>query len=265
MEGVSLSSTDAPAKDRLLVTICTYNERENIVGLVSAIRQAVPAADVLVVDDNSPDGTADAVRQLQATDAHIKLLSRADKNGLGAATIAAFEYGLTHHYDLLLNLDADFSHPPERIPELLAAMDRADLVIGSRYVAGGSISGWGPTRHIMSRVINSYARLMLGIRSRDCSGAFRCVRLSMLSDLDFNAFVSKGYAFQEEFLYRCQRLGCVLAEVPIAFVDRRAGSSKINLREIVAAVRDIATLGLHRLRGKSVVKPQYALGTPNPR
>lgn len=265
MEGVSLSSTDAPAKDRLLVTICTYNERENIVGLVSAIRQAVPAADVLVVDDNSPDGTADAVRQLQATDAHINLLSRADKNGLGAATIAAFEYGLTHHYDLLLNLDADFSHPPERIPELLAAMDRADLVIGSRYVAGGSISGWGPTRHIMSRVINSYARLMLGIRSRDCSGAFRCVRLSMLSDLDFNAFVSKGYAFQEEFLYRCQRLGCVLAEVPIAFVDRRAGSSKINLREIVAAVRDIAMLGLHRLRGKSVVKPQYALGTPNPR
>ncbi len=233
---------------RILVTICTYNERANIVTLVPEIRQQLPECDVLVVDDNSPDGTADAVRTLQRTDPRVDLLLRTQKAGLGAATIAGFEEGLRRNYDWLINMDADWSHPPAVLPEIQRRMAEADVIIGSRYVAGGEITGWPWTRHLMSRGINWYSRLLLGITARDCSGAYRAYRASKLRDIDFSRFRSRGYAFQEEMLYRCQKAGCRIVEVPITFADRIVGQSKINVREIVRALWDLAVLSVTPLK-----------------
>lgn len=193
-------STESP---RCVITLCTYNERENISRLIPEIRAALPQADLLVVDDNSPDGTSDVVRQFSETDPQVHLLWRAGKEGLGAATLAGFQAAIERSYDFVLNMDADFSHHPRYLPALYAAMDRADVVIGSRYVSGGGITGWPFLRHFMSRGINIYSRWLLGLKSRDCSGAFRCYRISKLREIDFSKFRSRGYAFQEEMLYRC--------------------------------------------------------------
>ncbi len=230
-------------RPRMLVTLCTYNERENIARLIPAIRQALPAADVLVIDDSSPDGTAEVVRDLRLRDPQVDLLLRTQKAGLGAATLAGFTEGLQRGYDYLINMDADWSHPPAVLPALVAAMDDADVSIASRYVPGGGVQGWPWQRHLMSRGVNWYSRLLLGIRARDCSGAFRCYRAAKLREIDFARFRSKGYAFQEEMLYRCQRAGCRIRETPFVFVDREVGQSKINVREIVRALGDIAVLG----------------------
>lgn len=237
---------------RVLVTVCTYNERENITGLVPEIRAALPQADILVVDDNSPDGTAEVVRQFQATDAHVQQLLRQQKAGLGAATLAGFRWGIEQGYDALINLDADFSHPPRLLPALVEALRQADVAIASRYVRGGRIEGWGPRRHFMSRGVNWYSRWLLGLTPRDCSGAYRAYRTAKLREIDFARFRARGYAFQEEMLYRCQRVGCRFIEVPYTFVDRQVGRSKINVREMIRALCDIAALAWDRLRGVSV-------------
>jgi len=221
--------------DRLLVTLCTYNERDNLAPLIAEIWRFAPSADVLVVDDNSPDGTGKVADELAAADRRVHVLHRAGKLGLGTATLAGFKYGVEHGYDLLINLDADFSHHPRFIPALLAAMDRADVAIGSRYVVGGGVVGWGLRRHFMSRAINWYARTLLGLKTRDNSGAYRCYRVAKLRELDLERFLARGYAIQEETLYRCRRAGCRFQETPIIFEDRRYGSSKINLGESVAA------------------------------
>lgn len=239
---------------RLVVTICTYNERENVATLVPEARRQLPFADVLVIDDSSPDGTADVVRQLQAGDPQVQLLLRTQKAGLGAATIAGFQHALDQGYDFILNMDADWSHPPALLPELWAAMPDADVAIGSRYVPGGRIEGWSAMRHFMSRGVNFYSHLLLGIKPRDCSGAYRCYRSAKLRELDFSQFRSRGYAFQEELLYRCIRVGCRIKEVPFTFVDRKVGQSKINLKEVVRALWDIFCLGCDRLRGLPVRK-----------
>lgn len=224
------------AVDRLLVSLCTYNERENLTPLIEEIHRHVPQADVLVVDDNSPDGTGKAADELASANPRIKVLHRPGKQGLGTATVAAFRYAIEHDYDFLVNLDADFSHPPRYIPALLACMDRADVAIGSRYVAGGSVVGWGLKRHFMSRGINAYARLFLGLPTRDNSGAYRCFRVSKLRELPLDRIRARGYAVQEEILYRCRRAGCRFAETPICFEERRHGASKINWREAAAAL-----------------------------
>jgi dolichol-phosphate mannosyltransferase len=237
---------------RLLVTICTYNERDNIASLAPEVRRQLPDADLLVIDDNSPDGTADIVRQLQAADPHIHLLLRTQKAGLGAATLAGFQHGLDQGYDFLLNMDADWSHPPALLPQLQAAMADADVAVASRYVTGGGIEGWSWKRHFMSRGVNVYSRLLLGLTIRDCSGAYRCYRASKLREIDFARFRSGGYAFQEELLYRCMRVGCRVREIPYTFTDRAVGQSKINVREIVRALWDIASLGCDRIRGVPV-------------
>ncbi len=237
---------------RLLVITCTYNERENIERLIPEIRQTLPAADVLVVDDNSPDGTGDLADRLAANDSHVHVLHRAGKQGLGTAILAGFRYAIENGYDHLIVMDADFSHHPRYLPALQDCMQRADVGIGSRYVPGGGVTGWGPLRHFMSRGINCYARLFLRLKTRDNSGSFRCYRVSKLRELDLDRVRSRGYAFQEEILYRCRRIGCTFAETPIVFEDRRYGQSKINWRETVAALWVIARLGVDNLLRRDV-------------
>lgn len=250
-----MSSTPShrePPAPRLAVTVCTFNERENIARLIPLILEALPQADVLVVDDSSPDGTANVVRMLGQDDSRVKLLLRTEKSGLGAATLAGFQWAIDQGYDFVLNMDADFSHHPRHLPAVLRSMSSADVAIGSRYVPGGEIVGWSLKRHVMSQGINVYSRVLLGLRARDCSGAFRCYRIAKLREIDFTRFRARGYAFQEEMLYRCARVGCRMIETPITFEDRIVGQSKINLREMLRAVRDLFLLGLDRLRDTPV-------------
>jgi dolichol-phosphate mannosyltransferase len=239
------------SEPRILVTLCTYNERENVRQLVPEIRRTLPEADVLVIDDNSPDGTGPAADELAAADPHVRVLHRAGKEGLGTATLAGFRDAIAKGYDLLLNMDADFSHDPQYLPAIVEGMSRADVSIGSRYIPGGGIEGWGPLRHFMSRGINWYVRFLLGFSTRDNSGAYRGYRVSKLAQIDLNRIRAHGYAFQEEILYRCRLVGCRFAETPIIFRARRYGSSKINWRESAVALWIIFRLSLEKPRDDS--------------
>lgn len=247
-----MSSTTTPSESSLLVSICTYNERDNLGPLIDSIHQYSPDAHVLVVDDGSPDGTGELADELAASDARIKVVHRPRKMGLGTAILAAIEYALAHNYTYLLNLDADFSHHPRHIPELLAAMDHADVAIGSRYVLGGKVVDWGAKRRLMSWCINTYARILLRLPVRDTSGSFRCYRLAELGKLDLSLIKADGYAMLQELLYRCRRIGCRFAETPITFEDRRYGQSKINFGEVTSALGVILRLGFESLRGVPV-------------
>ena len=238
-----------PQAGEVLVTVATYNERENLPELVAEIFRELPQAHVLVVDDNSPDGTGQWCQQQAQLEPRLRCLHRPGKLGLGTATIAAMKYAVEHGYRYMINMDADFSHPPKYLPSLLAAMEPAgaapvDVTIGSRYVPGGAIEGWPPLRHLMSRAVNLYARCLLHLPVRDCSGAFRCYRTERLRHIDFDRVRSKGYSFQEEILWHLQRLGCRFAETPIVFVNRRRGHSKIDLREAFRALWIILLLAL---------------------
>lgn len=226
----------------LLVTLCTYNERENLARLIPAIHAVVPHADILVVDDNSPDGTGELVDTMAEGDARIHTIHRAGKLGLGTALLAALGYAVEHGYTYVLNLDADFSHDPASIPPLVEAMEHADVAIGSRYVAGGGVESWPLHRKLMSRVINGTTRWALGLALQDMSGSFRCYRVSKLAELDFDRVEARGYAVLQELLFRLHRQGCRMVEIPITFKDREAGVSKINWREAVAALAMILRL-----------------------
>ena len=238
--------------EKTLVTVATYNEMENLPSLVDEVFQIAPEVDLLVVDDNSPDGTGDWCDRTAAADQRLHCLHREGKLGLGTATIAAMRYGIEEGYRYVLNMDADFSHHPRYLPELIAAMDppdgpSTDVIIGSRYVVGGGIEGWPWHRHLMSRGVNCYARWLLGLKPKDCSGAYRCYRAELLAKLDFAAIRSRGYSFQEEILWHLKRLGARFAETPIVFVDRQRGTSKIDSREAVAALRIILGLGVRNV------------------
>lgn len=230
-----------------LITLCTYNERENLAELIPVLLQTDQEADLLVVDDNSPDGTSDLIASLAADHSRIHLIRRPQKLGLGTATTAAFAFGLQNNYDLLLNLDADFSHPPDVIPKLFAAVQNCDIAIASRYVQGGGVLGWSLGRKLMSQLINIWARLMLGLRVRDTSGSFRCYRVATLQKVDWSLAIAQGFAIPEEILFRCRRVGAQMQEVPYYFDNRRHGVTKINLQESYRAVRDIMRLGLSRI------------------
>jgi dolichol-phosphate mannosyltransferase len=229
---------------RTLITVATYNEIENVPPLLQAVWQVAPQADVLVVDDNSPDGTGRWCDERAVSEPRLKCLHRAGKLGLGTATIAAMQYAIEHDYDYVLNMDADFSHHPRYIPAILAAMDHADVAIGSRYCPGGGTQGWPFKRRLMSWGVNTYARVLLGLKPKDTSGAFRCYRVAILKKLDFATIKSRGYSFQEEILWRLKRVGARMVETPIIFADRERGQSKINKQEAINAVRLIARLGL---------------------
>jgi dolichol-phosphate mannosyltransferase len=203
---------------------------------------------ILVVDDNSPDGTGQWCDERAAADPRLHVIHREGKLGLGSATVAAMQYAIDGNYDLLLTMDADFSHHPRYIPDLLQGMNQegqaVDVMIGSRYVAGGGVEGWPLRRRWMSRLVNLYARWMLGLTTRDCSGAFRCFRVEKLKQIDFQSVRSRGYSFFEEMLWILKRHQARFGETPIMFVDRREGQSKINLKEAFTALWIIFRLGI---------------------
>ncbi len=239
---------------KTLITVATYNERENLPKLADEIFRFAPTADLLVIDDHSPDGTGAWCDERASAEPRLRCLHREGKLGLGTAIIAGMKYAVEHQYDYLLNLDADFSHPPRCIPALLAGMDppggdARDVMIASRYVRGGGTEGWPLKRKLMSRGVNLYARVLLGLKPKDCSGSFRCYRVSLLKQLDFAAIRSRGYSFQEEILWHLKRAGARFGETPFVFVDRRVGSSKINGGEAVNAVKIIFGLGLRNWLG----------------
>lgn len=233
-----------------LVTLATFNEIENLPRLIDAIFAETPAVDVLVIDDNSPDGTGNWCEQKAATESRLRCLHRSGKLGLGTATVAGMKYAIEHGYQYVLNMDADFSHHPRYLSALMGGMQHADgsaaidCMIGSRYIAGGRIEGWPLKRHLMSRGVNAYARWLLWLNARDCSGAFRCYRTAVLAKVDFDAIRSRGYSFQEEILWLLKRQGATFGETPITFADRQRGVSKINSQEAAAALRIILSLGI---------------------
>lgn len=227
-----------------LISLCTYNECRNITELIPNLLQIVPDAAVLVVDDNSPDGTGRLADELASTDGRVRVIHRPGRMGLGTATTAAFDYAIRHQFTYLVNLDADFSHNPRYIPELLAVMPDCDVAIASRYIPGGGVDGWTLRRRMMSFLINWWARLHLGLTTRDNSGSFRCYRVAILAGVDWSKVRATGYAIQEEILFLCRRAGARMQEIPFCFEDRRYGSTKINLRECVRAVWVIFRLGL---------------------
>jgi dolichol-phosphate mannosyltransferase len=228
------------------VVIPTYNERENIAALIPRILEQ-PRLRVLVVDDNSPDGTADVVRALGEADPRVGLLRRAGKQGLGTAYVAGFRRALAEGAEYIFEMDADFSHDPAYLPQLLeAAEHRYDLALGSRYVPGGGTTDWGAIRQLISRGGNLYARAILGLPVVDATGGFRCYRRAVLERLDLSAIRSNGYSFQIELVYRTMQAGFRIGEVPIIFPDRRVGQSKMSRRIVLEALVTVWRLRFHR-------------------
>ncbi len=240
--------------DRTLILICTYNERANLPSLIHAIEQVVPQCDVLVVDDNSPDGTSDWVREQMEADSKLKLISRSGKLGLGSAIRFGIQHGIQAGYDWIVNLDADWSHDPAAIPKLLEARfsngEKRDLVIGSRYVTGGGMKNCSWRRHVVSRCANFYTRWLLGIRTKDCSSAFRCYRASFYRQFDFDVIRCTGYGFLEEVLWLTLIQRGVVSEVPIVYTERMKGESKISVNEAIDTASTINRLFLRRIRHK---------------
>ncbi len=262
----SNATTGAGASPRLLVSLATYNESGNLRDLVFEIRKFAPDSTILIIDDNSPDGTGAIADALQSELSAIEVIHRPGKMGLGTAVLTAMKFAVDHHFDLYINLDADFSHPPRFIPSLLEGMNRHDVMIGSRYVPGGGVQGgFNLKRKFMSTGINVYARLLLGLTSRDNSGSYRCYRVSKLAMLEFDRVRSRGYSFMEEILFWCRQVGCTFGETPILFEDRRAGKSKINKTEVVKALQIILQLGIDRMLGRAKISNKPAVRPANAR
>jgi dolichol-phosphate mannosyltransferase len=234
---------------RLLVTLATYNERDNLGPLLSEIRQTIPFAEVLIVDDNSPDGTGQLADQWAAEHGWVHVLHRPGKLGLGSALLESMQYAVAQGYDYLINMDADFSHHPRYLPALLAGMDRYDVIVGSRYVPGGGTVNWPVSRRCISLGVNLLVRFLMRMPTRDCSGGFRCYRVARLPDAHLEQMISRGYSCMEEILYRCRRAGLRLGETPIVFETRRMGSSKVNLFEAGRSLGILLWLGVHALLG----------------
>ncbi|GAB3658489.1 polyprenol monophosphomannose synthase [Glycomyces tarimensis] len=232
-----------------LVAIPTYNERDNLEHTVAAARRACRAADLLIVDDNSPDGTGRIADALAADDDQIHVLHRAEKQGLGAAYVAAFAWAGEHGYRTVVEMDADGSHDPADLPRLLDALGEAHLAIGSRYVPGGKVRNWPFHRLLLSRGAGVYTRLMLGLDVQDVTAGYRAYRLDALNKLELDTVTSLGYCFQIDLTWRAVRAGLAIAEVPITFTERRAGASKMNRSITVEALRNVTRWGIaHRAR-----------------
>jgi len=244
------SAATAPRGQRVLVGLATYRERENLETLIPDIRRWAPNADVLVVDDASPDGTADFVRGLGRRDPRVHLLLRAGKLGLGTAILAAMRYAINGGYDLFVNMDADLSHNPAHLPAILGGMARHDVMIGSRYVPGGRTVDWPMSRQVISRCVNLLTRFLFRFRARDLSGGYRCYRVSKLREAGLERTISLGYSFMQEVLYRCKRAGCRIGETPIVFEERRAGSSKVSVVESLRSLGLLLSLGLPAFFGR---------------
>ncbi|MDQ1536603.1 MAG: dolichol-phosphate mannosyltransferase [Actinomycetota bacterium] len=228
-----------PPVAKIVVLIPTYNERENVPLIVSRLRTAVPEADVLVLDDNSPDGTGAAADRLAADDNQVQVLHRERKEGLGAAYLDGFAWGLERGYDVLVEMDADGSHQPEQLRSLLAALERADVALGSRWVPGGSVVNWPLHRKALSLGGNLYVRVLLGMPIGDATGGFRAYRASALRTVDLHEVASQGYCFQVDLLWRAMRAGLSVVEVPITFVERTIGESKMSRDIVYESLRSI--------------------------
>ena len=234
---------------RILVIIPTYNEAENIEPIVARIRASVPEADVLVADDNSPDGTGELADKLAANDDHVHVMHRKGKEGLGAAYIAGFRWGIEREYGVLVEHDADGSHQPEQLPRLLTALRDADLVLGSRYVKGGEVQNWPKSREILSRGGNIYTRLALGVPLQDATGGYRAFRRATLEGIGLDEVASAGYCFQVDLAWRAIKAGFRVVEVPITFVERERGQSKMSQAIVIEAMARVGRWGLaHRGR-----------------
>lgn len=218
----------SPPNDRTLIIIPTYNEKENLPLLVEEVLKTVPFVNILVADDNSPDGTGELAEQLAARDARIQVLHRELKEGLGRAYVAGFNWALERDYELVFEMDCDFSHQPRHLPQFLEMIQKHDLVLGSRYVKGGGTVNWGLSRKLISAGGNWYARKVLGLPYRDLTGGFKCFRREVLETIDINNLLSMGYAFQIELTYRTHKAGFRIGETPIVFPDRERGQSKMS-------------------------------------
>jgi dolichol-phosphate mannosyltransferase len=252
---------------RVLVVVPTYNERENLPRIVARVRAAVPAAHVLVADDASPDGTGQVADHLAADDDHVHVLHRPGKQGLGAAYLDGFGWGVRHGYDVLVEMDADGSHQPEQLPSLLERIGAgADLVLGSRWVPGGSVVNWPRHREVLSRGGNTYTRLALGIGLRDATGGYRAFRAESLSKIGLDDVESQGYCFQVDLAWRAVRAGLRVDEVPITFVEREIGASKMSQAIVLEALLRVTQWGarhrLQQLRGLGRARRGARTDTP---
>ncbi len=243
------------AASRTLVVLPTYDERANLAAVVTALRTGPDAVDVLVVDDASPDGTGALADELAADDAGVAVLHRPSKQGLGSAYRAGFAWGLAHDYDRFVAMDADRSHDPDALPALLAAAEAADVVIGSRYVDGGRVERWPLPRRLLSAGGNLYARALTGLPVHDGTSGFRVVRRAVLEAIDATRLRSEGYAFQLEVAWRAWRAGFRVVEVPIVFVERRAGASKLSRAVVVEALWRTAAWSVSGRRRAPTVHP----------
>ncbi len=233
---------DASVHGLAIVCLPTYNERENLERMLLAIGSAAPGVRVLVIDDNSPDGTGEIADRLAAELGYVEVLHRQVKEGIGPAYLAGFRRALELGADLVLEMDCDFSHDPGALPGLLAAAADADLVLGSRYVPGGSVANWGLTRRLISSFGSAYARIVLQVPVRDLTGGFKCYRRAALEAIDLDAVTARGYAFQIETTYRVLRAGLRVVEVPIRFTDRELGGSKMSRSIVIEAMWKVPRL-----------------------
>ncbi|MGV1007885.1 MAG: polyprenol monophosphomannose synthase [Dermatophilaceae bacterium] len=241
---MSAHPSDGPI-ERVVVLIPTYNERDNLARIVRRVRGATPGADILVLDDNSPDGTGTVADELAATDPHVHVMHRAGKQGLGAAYLAGFAWAIEHGYDAAVEMDADGSHQPEQLPTLLAAAAHAELVIGSRWVRGGSVLNWPLHRKVLSVGANLYTKYLLGMPVNDATAGYRVYRTSVLRALDLGAVNSRGYGFQVDMTWALTRGGFRVIEVPIEFVEREVGDSKMSSDIVLEALRNVTREGVH--------------------
>lgn len=249
-------STDLGPLGRVIMVVPTYNEAANLGWIVGRLRRVEPGVDLLIVDDNSPDGTGDLADDLAAADSQVHVLHRTSKDGLGAAYLAGFAWALDQGYDVIGEMDADGSHQPEELHRLLEALVSADLVIGSRYVPGGSVVNWPLSRLALSRGGNLYVRTLLGIRIKDATAGFRVFKRATLEKVDLGSVESAGYVFQTDLVTRTLRAGMVVKEVPIEFVERVRGASKMSGAVASESLKLVTRWGLRERKAKI----QRALG-----
>ncbi len=250
MNEVNLESESTP---KVLIIVPTYNERENIVLLIPEIRKQLPLAHILIVDDSSPDGTSDCVKEMAQSHENLFIVDRKKKEGLGKAYICGFKWALEKEYDLIFEMDADFSHNPKYLPDFIKASKDADLVIGSRYISGVNVVDWPMSRLLLSYFGNLGARIVAGIPVQDCTGGFKCFKSKVLRSLNLNKVASSGYSFQVEMNYYVWRQGFKIVEIPIVFTDRKIGVSKMStkiVQEALALLWKLRLMSLFSARKK---------------
>jgi dolichol-phosphate mannosyltransferase len=249
---------------RTLVVVPTYNEAESIKDVVARLLAVVASADVLIVDDGSPDGTGLIADHLASSDGRVHVLHQPGKSGLGVAYLAGFHWGLARDYGVLVEMDADGSHQPEQLPAILAAAEGADLVIGTRWMPGGGTENWPMRRRLLSRGASLYTRLLLGLPARDATAGFRAYRAGVLRGIDLDSVSSQGYAFQIELLWRAVQHGFRVVEVPITFIERESGESKMSGAIVREAVVNVARWGVERLSRRLPGRSQGRRGAGRP-